>query len=155
MKKEVSGEKKLEVLVRMRNRLFNGDLAQYVGDAVSYIVHNKKGGVILNSIIQYDWMTREDKIATICLMRAAVFNAAWHADWRVVFPSDPDNTLKFWDEAEDVLDGNTDLVLDIVETSFWTRDPQGNPQYFHTMIDCRTDETFVDDRPDMFWWVTR
>ena len=154
-KRELTNDDKLEVLVRMKNRLFSGDLSQYVGDAVSYIVHNEKGTAIIESIINYKWMTRDEKVATICLLRAAVFNAAWSAEWRVVFPSDPDDILKFWDESEDVIDGDKDLMLDIVETRFWQNNPSNEKRYFHTMVNCRTDETTVNDKPYMFWWVIR
>lgn len=154
-KRGLTSDKKLEVLVRMKNRLFSGDLFQYVGAAVSYIIHNGKGATILESIIDYKWMTHDEKVATICLLRAAVFNAVWSAEWRVVFPSDPDDILKFWDESEDIIDGAKDLVLDIVETRFWQNNLRNKKWYFHMMVNCRTDEITVTNRSYMFWWVTR
>ena len=154
-KKELTSDEKLEILVRIKNRLFSGDLSQYVGDAVSYIIHNGKGAAILESIINYKWMTYNEKVATICLLRSAVFNAAWSAEWRVVIPNDPDDILKFWNGAESVIGGTLDLMLDIVETRFWRDTPQNGKRYCHTMVNCSTDDCMVEDRPYMFWWVTR
>ena len=154
-KRELTNDEKLEVLVRAKNRLFNGDLSQDVGDAVSYIIHNVKGAAIIRSIINHKWMTYYEKVATICILRSAVFNMAWDADWRVVIPNDPDDILKFWDDAESVIGGTIDLMLDTVEIRFWQNVPPNGKRYYHTMLNCSTDERVVEDRPYMFWWVTR
>lgn len=97
-------------------------------------------------------ITRDEQIAVICIARASAFYMK------------EDHSLEFcrirpgfgtiysvWDEAEDIIDGNMVLVIDVVEDL--GDNGFDDPRFMHHLVNCMNGRSYVRRLNYKYWWL--
>ena len=97
-------------------------------------------------------ITRDEQIAVVCIARASVFyikkdHSLGFCHIRPGF----DTIYSIWDEAEDIIDGNMVLTIDVVEDlgDNWL----DAPRFMHYLVNCMNGKKYVRRVNYKYWWL--
>lgn len=133
-------------------RFANGELKPL---AIMFMGHlaNDDGTAIVNDIVYWGGIDRNDMIAIIAIIRAFVFDFNMTRGWNTAYPPTSGIIAQFWDEATDIVDGVSPLYVDTVDTQYRKKDDDGTIWYTHGILNCSTDHVYERELPYVYWWL--